>query len=95
LTISGGIGPIPSQDKTAKKEEMVNWFTTVLIVVDIHPRSSGKIVKISTCQPVFEKIKLLQILQFDDFGRNWSYTKSRQNGQKRELLNWFATVFLT
>ena len=75
---------------------MVNWFTTVLFDVDIHHEDHlGKIVKISTCQPIFEKIKLLQIRQFDDFWRNWPYTKSRQNSEKRGMVNWFAIVNLT
>jgi hypothetical protein len=34
----------------------------------------------------------LQIRQFDDFGRNWPYTKSRQDSENREMVNWFTTL---
>ncbi len=47
---------------------------------------------LSTCQLVFVQTKLLQIRQFDDIGRNWPYTKSRQNSEKREMVNWFTMV---
>ena len=33
-----------------------------------------------------------QLRQFDDFRRNWSYTKSRQNSENREMVNWFTMV---
>ena len=52
----------------------------------------GKIVEILTNQLIFVECKNLQILQFDDFGRNWPYTKSRQNSEKREMVNWFTMV---
>ena len=37
---------------------------------------------LSTCKLVALQKKLLQIRQFDDFRRNWTYTKSRQNSEK-------------
>jgi hypothetical protein len=49
-------------------------------------------VNLSTCQLVSNQTKRLQIRQFDDFGWNWSYTKSRQNSEKREMVNWFTMV---
>ncbi len=55
-------------------------------------RSVGKIAKLSTCQLIRTQPKLLQFRQFDDFGRNWSYTKSRQNSEKRGMVNWFTMV---
>ncbi len=48
---------------------------------------------LSTCQLIRTQTKLLQIRQFDDFGRNWPYTKSRQNSEKRGMVNWFISVF--
>jgi hypothetical protein len=51
-----------------------------------------KIVKISTCQLVTTRIKHQQIPQFSDFGWNWSYSKSRQNSEKRGMVKWFTTV---
>jgi hypothetical protein len=52
------------------------------VLFDAAPsRSLGTIVNLSTCQLVFIQIKLLQIRQFDDFRRNWTYTKSRQNSE--------------
>jgi hypothetical protein len=39
-------------------------------------------------------MKTLQLRQFEDFGRNWPYTKSRQNSEKRELVNWFTAFDL-
>ncbi len=59
---------------------------------DTLSRSLGKIVHLSTCELVSEKIKLPQIRQFGDFGRNRPYTKSRQNSEKREMVNWFTTL---
>ncbi len=47
----------------------------------------GKIVEILTSQLIFVQPKHLPIRQFDDFGRNWPYTKSRQNSEKREMVN--------
>jgi hypothetical protein len=89
FTMSGGIGPIQRHDKTAKKGW---WWTKVhhgLIWHRVTPsRSLSKIAKISTCKLVFRKRKLLQICQFDDFGRNCVFTKSRQNSKKREMVNW-------
>ena len=52
----------------------------------------GKIVEILTNQLIIGEIKNLQTRQFDDFGRNWPYTKSRQNSEKREMVNWFTMV---
>ena len=52
----------------------------------------GKNVEILTSQLIFGEPKLLQIRQFDDFGWNWSFTKSKQSSENRELVNWFATV---
>ncbi len=72
---------------------MINWFTTVLFEVEImHSRSLGKIVNLSTCQLVRIESKLQQICQFGDFGWNWPYTNSRQNSEKREMVNWFTMV---
>ncbi len=72
---------------------MVNWFTMVLFYVEIRLQDSlGKIVEILTSQLVFGEIKLLQTRQFDDFGWNWPYTKSRQNSEKRGMVNWFTMV---
>ncbi len=48
--------------------------------------------EILTSQLIFEEIKPLQTRQFDDFGRNWPCTKSRQNSEKREMVNWFTMV---
>jgi hypothetical protein len=64
---------------------MVNWFVTVLFDVDSDTpsRSLGKILNLSTCQLIRIQPKLLQIRQFDDFGRNRPYTKSKQNSEKR------------
>ena len=45
-----------------------------------------------TSQLICAEIKRLQICQFDDFGRNWPYTKSRQNSEKREMVNWFTMI---
>jgi hypothetical protein len=84
LTISGGIGPIQSQDKTAKKRdgELVHHGLDAAIRVS---RSLGQIVKILTCQLVSFQRKSPQIREFDDFGRNRPYTKSRQSSEKREM----------
>ena len=72
---------------------MVNWFTMVLFDVEIRLRHHWvKIVNLSTCQLVSIQIKLLQIRQFADIGRNRSYTKSRQNSEKREMVNWFTPL---
>ncbi len=61
------------------------------VLFDAAPsRSLGTIVNLSTCQLVIMQIKPLQIRQFADFGRNWTYTKSRQNNEKRDLVNWFT-----
>jgi hypothetical protein len=43
----------------------------------------GKIVVILTSQLICAEIKNLQLRQFDDFGRNWPYTKSRQNSERK------------
>ena len=59
---------------------------------DTPSRSLGKIVNLSTCPLVSFQIKLLQIRQFADIGRNRSYTKSRQNSEKREMVSWFTMV---
>jgi hypothetical protein len=59
---------------------------------DTPSRSLGKIVIILTSQLIVAEIKHLQIRQFDDFGRNWPYTRSRQNSEKREMVNWFTMV---
>ena len=59
---------------------------------DTPSRSLGKIVDLSTCQLVFGQRKRLQIRQFDDFGRNWPYTKSRQSSEKGDTVNWFTMV---
>ncbi len=45
-----------------------------------------------TNQLAAAEIKLLQVRQFDDFGRNWPYTKSRQNSEKRGMVNWFTPI---
>jgi hypothetical protein len=43
-------------------------------------------VKISTCEKVMEKTKILQIRQFEDERRNWPYaTKSRQSSPQSYL----------
>jgi hypothetical protein len=52
----------------------------------------GGNVKIWTCELVGRQLKVPQICQFDDFGRNWPYTKSRQNSEKGEMVNWFTTL---
>ncbi len=59
---------------------------------DAPSRSLGKIVEILTSQLIFVEFKHLQTRQFDDFGRNWPYTKSRQNSVKKEMVNWFTTI---
>jgi hypothetical protein len=77
---------------------MVNWFTMVLFGVGIYmpSRLLGIIVEILTSQLILPEFKILQIRQFDDFGRNWPYTKSRQNSEKGEMVNWFFTkVYFT
>ena len=50
--------------------------------------------EILTSQLIVVENKPLQICQFDDFGRNWPYTKSRQNSEEREMVmvNWFTMV---
>ena len=92
LTISGGIGPIQSQDKTGKKRDGELVHHGLIWRRDTPSRSLGKIVEILTSQLIFGEIKTLQTRQFDDFGRNWSYTKSRQNSVKKEMVNWFTMV---
>ncbi len=47
-----------------------------------------------TCQHVAKQPKRLQFRQFDDFGWNWPYTKTKQNSEKREMVNWFTMVLL-
>jgi hypothetical protein len=49
-------------------------------------------VEILTSQLICAERKYLQIRKFDDFRRNWPYTKSRQNSEKREMVNWFTMV---
>jgi hypothetical protein len=87
LTISGGIGPMQSQDKIVHHGLIWRRGTP--------SRSLDKIVNLATCQLIRIQPKLLQIHQFGDFERNWSYTKSRQNSEKREMVNWFTAVLLT
>ena len=57
---------------------MVNWLTTVLFGVD-------KYAKISTCEKVIEKTKILQIRQFEDVRRNWPYAKTRRSSPQSYL----------
>jgi hypothetical protein len=51
-------------------------------------------VNLLTCQHVAKQPKRLQFRQFDDFGWNWPYTKTKQNSEKREMVNWFTMVLL-
>ena len=62
---------------------LVNWYARLIWHRDAPSVSLGKIVNLSTCQLVAKQPKILQIRQFDDFGRNWPYTKSRQNSEKQ------------
>ena len=55
-------------------------------------QSLGKIVKILTSQLISIECKPRQIRQFDDFGRDGPYTKSRQNSEERAMVNWFTTL---
>ena len=59
---------------------------------DSHSRPLGEVVEILTSQLIEREIETLQIRQFGDFGWNWPYTKSRQNREKREMVNWFTMV---
>jgi hypothetical protein len=78
---------------------MVNWLTTVLFKTKTKQRqafagelSLGKIVEILTSQRIICESKNHQLRQCDDFGRNWPYTMSRQNSEKREMVNSFTAI---
>jgi hypothetical protein len=75
--------------KTRKKKQLVCWLTTRSI-----SRENGigcKTPGMLTCQLIASETEHLQLHQLNDFKGNWPYTKSKQNNERKDRVNWFTT----
>jgi hypothetical protein len=79
-----------NKDKSSiKQKQLVCWLTAICI-------SRGDVIGcktlgILTCQLIDSETEYLQLHQLDDFQGNWPYTKSKQNNERKDRVNWFTT----
>ncbi len=86
------VGPYKTKTKQRQKRAGEVVHHGLIGRRDTSSSALGKIAEILTSQLIGLELKTLQLRQLDDFGRNCSFTKSRQNSEKREMVNWFTMV---